>query len=115
MPICAVRVSGSERNGTSGRVTGRGGRRILAAQQGADHARRQGAMDTYELELKATDPDGFAITIPVFPGLLILGATLDEALARARASIAFHIPQPGAPRRNARIADAGSEAATNEV
>ena len=51
-------------------------------------------MDTYEVELEAAEPDGFAVTVPAFPGLLIFGATLDEALARARASIAFHVRAP---------------------
>jgi predicted RNase H-like HicB family nuclease len=51
-------------------------------------------MDTYDVELEAAEPDGFAVTVPAFPGLLILGATLDEALARARASIAFRVRVP---------------------
>ena len=33
-------------------------------------------MDTYEVEFEAAEPDGFAVTVPAFPGLLILGATL---------------------------------------
>ena len=47
-------------------------------------------METYEVELESAESDGFAVTVPALPGLLILGATLDEVLARARASIAFH-------------------------
>src|SRR5437899_12498688 len=46
---------------------------------GADHVGRQGgqAMDTYEVELEAAEPYGFAVTVPAFPGLLILGPTPD--------------------------------------
>ena len=61
-------------------------------------------MDTYEVELEAAEPDGFAVTVPAFPGLLILGATLDEALARARASIAFHVRAPENGQLTDRIA-----------
>ena len=35
-------------------------------------------MDTYEVELEATDTSGFALTINALPGLLILGSTVDE-------------------------------------
>jgi predicted RNase H-like HicB family nuclease len=54
-------------------------------------------MDTYEVELEAAEPDGFAVTVRAFPGLLVLGATIDEVLSRARASIAFHgrVPENG--------------------
>jgi predicted RNase H-like HicB family nuclease len=58
-------------------------------------------MDTYEVELEAAEPDGFAVTVPARPGLLVLGATIDEALARARASIAFHVRAP----ENAQLTD----------
>ena len=61
-------------------------------------------MDTYEVELEAAEPDGFAVTVPAFPGLLILGATLDEALARARASIAFQVRAPENGQLTDRIA-----------
>ena len=61
-------------------------------------------MDTYEVELEAAEPDGFAVTVSAFPGLLILGATLDEALARARASIAFHVRAPENGQLTGRIA-----------
>ena len=61
-------------------------------------------MDTYEVELEAAEPDGFAVTVPAFPGLLILGATLEEALARARASIAFHVRAPENGQLTDRIA-----------
>ena len=61
-------------------------------------------MDTHEVELEAAEPDGFAVTVPAFPGLLIFGATLDEALARARASIAFHVRAPENGQLTDRIA-----------
>jgi hypothetical protein len=58
-------------------------------------------VDTYEVELESTEPDGFAVTVPGLPGLLVLGATIDEVLARARASIAFH----ACARGNCKLAD----------
>jgi hypothetical protein len=61
-------------------------------------------MDTYEVELEAAEPDGFAVTVPAFPGLLVLGATIDEALSRARASIAFRGRTPGNGQLTDRIA-----------
>jgi predicted RNase H-like HicB family nuclease len=61
-------------------------------------------MDTYEVELEAAEPDGFDVTVPAFPGLLILGATLDEALVRARTSIAFHVRAPENGQLTDRIA-----------
>jgi predicted RNase H-like HicB family nuclease len=48
-------------------------------------------VDTYEVDLEAADSQGFAVTVPALPGLLVFGATIDEVLARARASIAFHV------------------------
>jgi predicted RNase H-like HicB family nuclease len=47
-------------------------------------------MDTYEVELKPAEPDGFAAIVPALPGLLVLGQDVDEVLERARAAIAFH-------------------------
>ena len=61
-------------------------------------------MDTYEVELEAAEPDGFAVTVPAFPGLLVLGATIDEVLSRARASIAFHGRAPENGQLTDRIA-----------
>jgi predicted RNase H-like HicB family nuclease len=49
------------------------------------------AMDAYEVELESVEPEEFVVTIPSLPGLLILGATIDEVLVRTRASIAFHV------------------------
>lgn len=40
-------------------------------------------MDTHEVEPESAEPDGFAVTVPAFPGLLILGTSLGEALASA--------------------------------
>jgi predicted RNase H-like HicB family nuclease len=58
-------------------------------------------MDAYEVELEPTEPDGFLVTIPALPGLLVLGTSLDDVLDRARAAIAFHVGRAGsgcAPR-----------------
>jgi predicted RNase H-like HicB family nuclease len=51
-------------------------------------------MDAYEVELESAEPEGFVVTVPSLPGLLILGATSDEVLSRTRASIAFHLRAP---------------------
>ena len=48
-------------------------------------------METYEVELESAESQGFAVTVPALPGLLVFGATIDEVLVRARASIAFHV------------------------
>ena len=48
-------------------------------------------MDTYEVELEPTEPDGFAVTVPAVPGLLVLGTNVDDVLERGRAAIAFHV------------------------
>jgi predicted RNase H-like HicB family nuclease len=48
-------------------------------------------MDAYAVELEPTEPDGFAVTVPALPGLLVLGTSVDEVLERARAAIAFHV------------------------
>ena len=52
-------------------------------------------MDTYEVELEPTEPDGFAVTVPAVPGLLVLGTSVDDVLERARAAIAFHVGRAG--------------------
>jgi predicted RNase H-like HicB family nuclease len=61
-------------------------------------------MDTYEVELEAIEPDGFTVTVPAFPGLLVLGVSIDEVLSRARASIAFHGRAPENGQLTDRIA-----------
>jgi predicted RNase H-like HicB family nuclease len=61
-------------------------------------------MDMYEVELESAEPDCFAVTVPAFPGLLILGASLEEALARARASSAFHVRARDAGQLSDKIA-----------
>jgi predicted RNase H-like HicB family nuclease len=52
-------------------------------------------MDSYEVELEPTQPDGFAVTVPAVPGLLVLGTSVDDVLERARAAIAFHVGRSG--------------------
>ena len=52
-------------------------------------------MDTYEIDLEPAEPDGFAAIVPAVPGLLVLGASVDEVLERARAAIAFHVGRSG--------------------
>ena len=52
-------------------------------------------MDAYEVELEPTEPDGFAVTVPGLPGLLVLGTSVDDVLERARAAIAFHVGRAG--------------------
>jgi predicted RNase H-like HicB family nuclease len=46
-------------------------------------------METYVVELERTERDTFALTVPALPGLFILGKSIDEVLARARAAIEF--------------------------
>jgi predicted RNase H-like HicB family nuclease len=48
-------------------------------------------MDTYEVELEPAAPDGFAATVPAFPGPLVLGRDTDDVLEHVRAAIAFHV------------------------
>ena len=48
-------------------------------------------MDAYEVELEPTEPDGFAVTVPALPGLLVFGTSVDDVLERTRAAIAFHV------------------------
>jgi hypothetical protein len=44
--------------------------------------RREGkAIDAYEVELESAELEGFVVTAPSLPGLLILGATIDEVPA----------------------------------
>jgi predicted RNase H-like HicB family nuclease len=52
-------------------------------------------MDTYEVELEPTEPDGFAVIVPALPGFLVLGTSIDDVLERARAAIAFHVGRAG--------------------
>jgi predicted RNase H-like HicB family nuclease len=52
-------------------------------------------MDAYEVEVESAEPGGFVVTVASLPGLLVLGGTVDEVLARTRASIAFHVRTPG--------------------
>jgi predicted RNase H-like HicB family nuclease len=52
-------------------------------------------MDAYEVELEPTEPDGFVVTVPAVPGLLVLGTSVDDVLERARAAIAFHVGRAG--------------------
>src|ERR1700694_2318556 len=84
IPIRAVRVSGAERDGTSGRVHGAIAGVSSPRSRGRPCKQQGGqAMDTYEVELEAAEPEGFAVTVPALPGLLVLGATIDEVLSRA--------------------------------
>jgi predicted RNase H-like HicB family nuclease len=48
------------------------------------------AMDTFEIDLEPADAQGFTVTIPALPGLLIFGTSLDEVLNQTRAAIAWH-------------------------
>ena len=48
-------------------------------------------MQVYEVELEPTEPDGFAVTVPALPGLLVLGTSVDDVLERASSAIAFHV------------------------
>jgi predicted RNase H-like HicB family nuclease len=45
---------------------------------------------TYVVEVERTERDGFALTVPALPGLLILGLSIDEVLERGRAAIEFY-------------------------
>ena len=47
-------------------------------------------MREYVVELERTESGRYALTITSMPGLLILGDTGDEVLARARAAIQFY-------------------------
>ena len=47
-------------------------------------------MKEYVVELERTESGRYALTISEMPGLLILGDTTDEVLARARAAIQFY-------------------------
>ena len=47
-------------------------------------------MKEYVVELDRTESGRYALTIANIPGLLILGDTPDEVLARARAAIQFY-------------------------
>lgn len=48
-------------------------------------------MNRYTVILEYEEGDGYAVSVPALPGCFTQGATVDQALERAREAIAGHI------------------------
>jgi hypothetical protein len=71
-------------------------------------------MDTYEIELEPAEPDGFTAIIPAFPGLLILGSSVDEVLDAHRAPAERELRAQGPDRRGSANATFGVQHGQND-
>ena len=61
-------------------------------------------METYEVELERIEADRFLATVPALPGLLLLGASVDEVLERALEAIEFRAQDSSVGSSRVRIA-----------